>query len=142
MGKKPIKEADFIRPIQQLFPKSKYQMLSEVPFNGKHIDLLFLSKETRKLIAIEMKVKKWKRALRQAAVYQLCANMVYIALWCDHINEDNKEEITNRGLGLISIERGHGDNLKAKIVAGPKRTGMINKKHSREMRERFEETEK
>lgn len=138
---KPVSETDFISPIRRLFPKKDYRMLTEVPFNGKHIDVLLLSNSTGKLVAIELKMRNWKRALRQAAVYQLCANSVYVALWGAYINENNREAILGYGIGLIAVEAGRGGALKARVIAAPKRSGFINKKYSQAMRARFKEIE-
>lgn len=69
-----ITEQELFLPIKRLFPVKRYLVKQEVPFNGKTIDVLLMDKKTHRLIAIELKVRRWKKALRQAAVYQLCAS--------------------------------------------------------------------
>lgn len=132
-----IAESALLAPIKRLFPQHQYVVRSEVPFNGKSIDVLAMDRKTRRLIAIELKVRKWRKALRQAAVYQLCANRVYVALWHKHVNPENLELISSYGLGVIEIAPNRRANLRAKIVCQPKRRALLNRNYARELRKRL-----
>ncbi len=130
--KKRIKERQLLKPVCRLFPK--LVPVTEFPFKGKLIDVLFIKRKTGKgnLIAIELKIKKWKKAMRQAAVYQLFAHKVYIALPNDRLNDRVLETVTNQGIGVISIDL-EKKLLKAKIVRRPKPTNFLNKKYTEEV---------
>jgi hypothetical protein len=62
-----------------------------------------------------MKVKNWKRALRQAFVYQLCADESYVALHHSYLKNADQEQFVKLGVGLITI----GDYAKVEIMARP-----------------------
>ena len=97
-----------------------------------------MDRESNRLIAIELKVHKWKKALRQASVYQLCVNKVYIALWHKHINETNKKLIANYGIGIIEVRK-IGKNLKSTIILSPKQRGLLNRQYAKLLRLYFED---
>lgn len=133
-----IKEEEFFLPIRRLFPLRRYLIKREIPFNGKTIDVLLMDRKSHRLIAIELKVHKWKKALRQAAVYQLCASQVYIALWHKHINETNKELIANYGLGIIEVKKIGKNTLKSEIILSPKQPELLNRQYAKLLRVYFE----
>lgn len=132
-----IPESALLAPIKRLFPQRHYVVRSEVPFNGKSIDVLAMDRKTRRLIAIELKVDKWRKALRQAAVYQLCANRVYVGLWHKHVNPQNLGLISSYGLGVIAIAPDARTKLKATIVSEPRRKALLNKNYARELRKQL-----
>jgi len=131
-------EEDLFLPIKRLFPAKRYLIRREIPFNGKTIDVLLMDKNTHRLVAIEMKVHRWGKALRQAAVYQLCASQVYIALWHKHINEKNKELIANYGIGIIEVKRIGKNTLKSEIILPPKQPRLLNRQYAKLLRVYFE----
>lgn len=135
---KEIPEEKLFSPIKRLFSAKHYLVKREIPFNGKTIDVLVLDRKTRRLIAIELKVRKWRKALRQAAVYQLCASQVYIALWHKHLNETNKELIAKYGLGIIEVKKIEKRSLKAEIIILPKQLKLLNRQYTKQLRTYFE----
>ena len=52
----------------------------ELPFYEYRIDLYGFSCEENSTVAIELKLSDWRRAVEQAMLYQLCADLVYIAM--------------------------------------------------------------
>lgn len=136
--KPPIIEEELFQPIRRLFSAKRYLIKREIPFNGKTIDVLLMDRKTHRLIAIELKVHKWEKALRQAAVYQLCASQVYIALWHKHINEMNKELIANYGIGIIEVKRTGKNTLKSEIILPPKQPKLLNRQYAKLLRVYFE----
>jgi len=134
---RPIAEEELRLPIRRLFPADRYMMRTEIPFNGKIIDVLLMDKKTHRLIAIELKIRKWKQALRQAAVHQLCANRVYVGLYRKYINESDKEFIARYGIGIIEVKRTCKKTLKAVVIQQPKRLKLMNPQYAKELRTYF-----
>lgn len=134
-----IKEEELFLPIKRLFPSREYLIKREISFHGKSIDVLLMNRKSHRLIAIELKVNKWKKALRQAAVYQLCASHVYIALWHKHINDKNKKIIANYGIGIIEVRRLQNKSLQSKVLISPKQTALLNKQYAQLLRVNFKE---
>lgn len=81
-------------------------ILREVKISSKIADIVITNKEISKIYAIELKVKNWKDAFRQAMNYQLWAKKSYIALPKDNIKMPLKqtELFLEYGVGLISID--------------------------------------
>ena len=52
----------------------------ELPFYEHRIDLYAYSVELDCTVAVELKLRKWRRALEQALLYQLCSDYVFIAV--------------------------------------------------------------
>jgi hypothetical protein len=75
---KGIYEDDLYPPTIRYFRNLNYSIELEIPIHRNRIDLLAYDPE--KTIAVELKLKNWKRALRQAAYYQLGADLSYIAM--------------------------------------------------------------
>lgn len=132
-----ITEQELFLPIKRLFPAKHYLVRREIPFNAKIIDVLLMDMKTHRLIAIEMKIRRWKKALRQAAVYQLVTSQVYIALWYRHINEVNKELIGKYGIGIIEVKKNGPKTLKAKIILSPKQLKLLNRQYAKQLRTYF-----
>jgi len=84
----------------------KLILLKEVKIGSKIIDVVLSDINLTNIIAIELKVKKWKKALRQAISHQLWASKTYIALPRKHMNGaiKNKSLFEKLGIGLISID--------------------------------------
>jgi len=116
----------------------RFALRTEVPFHGKSIDMLFLDRETRRLVAVELKVSKWRKALLQAAVYQLGAHRVYVALWHRHLDAERVAVIQRHGLGVIEVAEGPRRRREARVVAAPRRQSFLNRRHAHELRGAFE----
>ena len=75
----------------------------EAPCLSKLVDILCFHTETGDCVAIEVKLRDWRRALRQASVYQLLADRAYVALWDAHIGAVDQNAFRERGVGLITV---------------------------------------
>lgn len=101
-------EEDLYCPILTDFNK-KYEAYFEVYFHRRRVDIIFRGPDD--LIAIEVKVRDWKKAIKQAAIYQLFADYSYIAMPHKFISKlDTKGvrsyfEITGIGLILINNDK-------------------------------------
>lgn len=75
---KDVLEEDLYPPMIQYFKKMNYLIELEIPIHRNRIDLIAYNQN--KLIAVELKLLNWKRALRQATYYQLGADVSYVAM--------------------------------------------------------------
>ena len=75
---KDVLEEDLYPPMIQYFKKMNYSIELEIPIHRNRIDLIAYNQD--KLIAVELKLLNWKRALRQATYYQLGADFVFLAV--------------------------------------------------------------
>jgi hypothetical protein len=106
-----VAEIELYPAVESLF-KDDYVMDKEVELGSKRIDLVCVNKYTGKVVAIEFKVKNWKKALRQAWTYRACANESYIAIPEDRVSLIDQKLLASLGLGMISI----ANNGPAKIL--------------------------
>lgn len=75
----------------------------ELPFYDYRIDIYGLSRPRGETIAIELKLKDWRRALYQAMIYQLCSDFVFIALPETKAQKIDHAELAKHGVGLIVV---------------------------------------
>jgi hypothetical protein len=54
--------------------------------------------------AVELKVQNWQKALRQAAIYQLCADYCYVAMPRERAQRLDQEFFRAAGVGLLSVD--------------------------------------
>jgi hypothetical protein len=97
-----IKEEQLYAPILELFGKD-YFAAFDVQLGPKRIDIVLASKTTDKIVAIEVKVNKWRQAMRQALNYQLAADESYVAIPEKNVNPIDLEEFDKLGIGLIAV---------------------------------------
>jgi hypothetical protein len=93
-----------------------YGMLTELKVGSKIADLVFFDTGLKEIIAVELKVNKWKSALHQAMTYQLWATESYAALSRKYVNGalKNRRIFKKCGVGIISIDGFTKIELKAK----------------------------
>lgn len=106
MLKQPFaREVDMYPALLRLFEHLNVSV-AEVPFFGKHIDLLFASPTFRSLYAIEAKLKDWRCAIKQAALNQIAAQRSYIAVpktLADRLLERESILFLRYDVGLIAV---------------------------------------
>lgn len=75
----------------------------ELQFYEYHIDLYGYSPANALSVAVELKLTRWRRALEQAIRYQLCADLVFIAV-PDYVAPRIDEALlADYGIGLLSV---------------------------------------
>lgn len=57
-------------------------------------------------VAVELKMARWSRAIEQALLYQLCSDLVYIALPRSRVKGVDVSMLKEHGVGLIAVENG------------------------------------
>jgi hypothetical protein len=107
------KEFELLDPVQSFFGTRHYTFAHEVPLGQRKIDLLAIDKRTHRWISIELKVRDWKNALRQATLNHLVADQSYVALWHRAIPAAlRKQEIFGHyQVGIISVGSTHCEVL-------------------------------
>ncbi len=103
-----VLERELYEPVANLslFRTGMVYMAQEVAFGRKRVDLVGLSSRGD-LVAVEFKVRDWRRVLWQAAINQLFADFSYVAVWHKTLKFIDRLQLKQDGIGLISIsERG------------------------------------
>ena len=113
-----VNESEMIPKIDNSLRELGFSTFKEVPLLSKRIDILGVN-DTGKIIAIEAKVEKWKRALSQALNYRLCAEEVYIAIWHEYIHRVDRALLEQHCIGLIEV------NGTADFLLKTKNSGKI-----------------
>lgn len=94
---------------------------TEISVLNRCIDIAYFDKN-KKLITIEIKLKDWRRAIKQASDHQLYADMSYICLPKPRkekkINQDLKCLLEKLGIGLIwfNYEKGASEVKIEKFI--------------------------
>lgn len=76
---------------------------AELQFYEYRIDLYGFSRGRDETLAVELKLRNWKRAVEQALLYQLCADRVFIALPTRASSRVDPELLRQHGIGLIAV---------------------------------------
>jgi hypothetical protein len=115
--KRKYDETTLYLPILDLFSDQQLAF-AEVPYFGKRVDLVLASSSLNILHAIEIKLRDWQGALKQAAINQLFAHFSYAALPEARIRTLRPEQwdaFRRYHVGLISV----GDTATVVIPAVP-----------------------
>jgi hypothetical protein len=99
------RELDLYEPVIRAFPKLDC-CFTEVPFFGKHVDLVFTQHSMRTIYAVEVKLNDWRSALRQASLNQLFACYSYAAFparIADRLAKFGSQIFLEHGVGIISV---------------------------------------
>jgi len=98
------KESHLFDPVAAYKRRKSFSLQEkELPFFEYRIDLFGFSKKLQLTVAVELKLHRWRRAVEQSLVYQLCADLVFIALPAPSIKPVDIPELERYGIGLISV---------------------------------------
>lgn len=137
-------EAELISPVKTYFEKIGFSMFHEVRIGFCRADLVGISEET--VIAVELKLTNWKKALVQAKNYQLAAEFVFLAFpekKIDLVLKKAENQLKREGIGLLSIgekDMGvcvHLEAKKSTRMFGCLQLTELQKKMKREERRRM-----
>ena len=100
---KGVLEEDLYPPMIEYFQNKNYSIELEIPLYRNRVDMVAYNHEH--LIAVELKLRNWKRALRQATYYQLGADLSYIAMPLHQAIEPYKRGklLEREGVGLLAV---------------------------------------
>jgi hypothetical protein len=98
-------ERELLKPVSEFLRDRGCEFLMpELMFFDRGIDLYGIcGGRIRTSYAVELKLTDWKKALRQAAIYQLCSDFCYVALPSRTINIVDPEPFKESGVGLLSV---------------------------------------
>ncbi len=99
----PKRESLMLPAVRKYFKRQYEQHTMELPFYEHRIDLYGYSAETDCTVAVELKLRNWRRALEQALVYQLCSDYVFIAVPATTAKRVDLEELRSHGIGLLAV---------------------------------------
>ena len=75
----------------------------EVRFFERRIDLMGFSTHDMKLVSIELKLHKWRKAFQQAILYQLCSDFVIVALPAQNTESIELDRFIRHGIGVLRV---------------------------------------
>lgn len=98
-------ERELIEPIKRyLREQGCHTVVSELRFFDRGIDLYAIKEGRPRLTyAVELKLTDWQRAIQQAAVYQLCSDLSYIAMPLKSILLLDIAPFRQCGVGILSV---------------------------------------
>ncbi len=101
-----MREVDLLSAVTRHLRAWGYQTYTEVPLMSRLIDVYGVRRADRKTVAVELKVKNWRQALRQARNYLLAADQVYVAVPNAHVAPPlrRRELFREMGIGLLAID--------------------------------------
>jgi hypothetical protein len=119
-------ERKLVRNIVRYLTKKGYRTAVEVPFLSRSIDIVYRTR-TGEIVAIEVKMTDWKRALNQAKYCLLGASRVYICLPERTLMENTRSKIRSMGIGLIHADRPSNGRKAMRFVIGATRNQVVDK---------------
>ncbi len=120
-----VDETQLYARVLELFPRQSLAF-SEVPYFGKRVDLVLTERRISVLHAVEVKLRDWQGALKQAAINQLFAHYSYVALPEWRIRTLGPEQLNafaRYHVGLIAVDE------YARIVIPALRNGYFHRAH-------------
>lgn len=100
-----IQECDMIDSVMSFFTEQGYCSFPEVPLGQKRVDLLFVYRNFPRMIAVELKVRDWRQAFRQALQDKFCAHKVYVAIWHETIPRIDRTLFHRYGIGVLEVNQ-------------------------------------
>ena len=110
-----LREDMLSRPVRDYLTTIGYtELYEEVPVFHCVMDIYGNNPTAGKTAAVEIKVSDWRRGVRQARIYQLCADVVYLAIHEEYAHRVCFDQLRKTGLGLLVVSvgedaRGSGD---------------------------------
>jgi hypothetical protein len=114
-----LKEDVLLPRVERMMKEHGYLSCRQVPLGTKRIDLVCYSPDYEEIIAIELKVSKWRLGLQQALSRRLCADRVYVAIPRDMVEHIDRQLFSRYGIGIIEVGR------QARIVSDGNRSTSI-----------------
>lgn len=110
-------EAQLADPVRVWLEGSGYRVSAEVPILGRRADLVGARDDG--LVAVELKLRDWREALRQSLAYQLAADRVWVAmpLAAAATAYRARWRFEAESVGLLAVD--DQGNVRAPIPAGP-----------------------
>jgi hypothetical protein len=111
-------EKILVSKVYNLLKRRGYAVAKEVPFLSRSIDLVCRNKNGE-IVAIEIKIKKWDKALKQAKYCLLGTSKVYVYLSSVTVTKEIKESFGGIGVGLTVINIGTNGRICTSSILEP-----------------------
>lgn len=113
-----IKEKTIENRLQKFYA-GEFITKRQVRISQKRIDLVTKCPVTSEMWAIEIKIKDWKGAVRQALLNTIACDKSYVALWHEYAKPamKNQEMFRNLGIGLMIISAEYQPQIVVKSKA-------------------------
>ena len=100
----PLRERDLAGPVASHFEARGYRVFGEVNIAGRWADLVALGRG--EVVAVELKLRSWRDALRQATAYQLGADRAYVAMPLTRVQDmwGRRHPLELEGIGLLAVD--------------------------------------
>ena len=83
--------------------KSFRYSCEEIRFYERRIDIATYSNHKQQVISVEAKLTNWLKAFQQALIYQLCSDLVYVAMPKEKFNCINQYLFKKNGIGFLAV---------------------------------------
>lgn len=95
-------------PVAGHFKSRGYRVYREALIAKRWVDLLAVGSD---IVAVELKVRDWRTALKQAMSYQLGAHYALVAMPLDHVFPAmrSRQAFESEGVGLMAVSTTAGD---------------------------------
>ena len=121
-------EASLLEPVAAYFKRKSFRLQAhEMRFYDYRVDLYGFSRSEARTIAVELKMYKWRRAFEQAIVYQLCADLVYIAMPLRSAGRVDIDLLSAHGIGLLAV----GETGRCRQVLGAQQSAVVQETYTR-----------
>ena len=122
------KEVELTNPVALYFHRKGYRwQATELQFYDYNIDIYGFSRVSDLTVSVELKIKNWRRAFEQALVYQLCSDLVFMALPKETVHRVDQTMLEAEGIGLISV----AENNRCQIIVKPRSSHVMNDSYRR-----------
>ncbi len=97
-------EAELVAPVTAWLREGGYRVTAEVPILGRRADLVGAREDA--LVAVELKMRDWRGALRQAMAYQLAADRTWVAMPLSAASAAYRArwQFEAEGVGLLAVD--------------------------------------
>ncbi len=111
----PLRERDLLGPVASHFQDLGYEPFTEVEIAGRWADLVAVSDQ--EVVTIELKLRAWREAIRQAMAYQLGADRTFVAMPLAEAHQAYRGRFAfeREGIGLLAVD----DNAHVRTVLPP-----------------------
>ena len=97
-------ELELVKPVSDFFKKQEFKVFYEIRIGFCRADLVAIKNDL--VIAVELKLKDYKKAIIQAKNYQLGSDLVYIAvplMRSYNILRKAEHSLKKHGIGLLIV---------------------------------------
>jgi hypothetical protein len=100
-----MQESQLVSKVERFMQRHGYRSSKQVPLGAKRIDLVCYRPDMKEIIAVEAKVRDWRKAVTQALSRRLCADKVYVAVPKPNFRHIDVDVFSRYGLGLLEVSR-------------------------------------